>query len=129
MIFHKIFTWYKESKNWHVEHEAAWKKAFEKNSAGFNIFQLEIESRIRAILNKSNYRLINRKTERTYNVESEWIITAKIDKLDLDVWIYDNQADISGEKTEFRLEEWDVKTPDEYYEKIEKYLSSVINGV
>jgi hypothetical protein len=108
MVVGRIARWWRESREFHREHESAWSGHRLPLNGGLSLFQQECESRLVDALGKQGFTLVDRELRGV----TERYVQARIDGTDLTVWIYLDGAEVSSPSGAVaRLERWDAKTP------------------
>ena len=120
-------------RNWPKEHEAAWAPYLEVNSEGLTRFQIETERRLVEVLMLRGLSLRDRRLEGHPPSEPDALdgtlaIFALIPELEAEVWISEDQTDITSEHKSIRLEKWDAKTPAEHMQYAEELLSEWLDS-
>jgi hypothetical protein len=121
----RLTRWWHEQRQWHADHRAAWATARATLPDGLTTFQNTAEALIVGALRDANLALRNRNVARgsvgTY-------VEAHIPELGATVWIYENEVEIRTRSDRFHPEEWDAKTPDEYFALLRSYCGKLLSG-
>ena len=114
--FRKLFGQLKEW--WHYP-AINWGDTLVPNEGGMSPFQMECEKRIALCLAERNLYLSNRTVRQT---DDGSMITADIDSLGAQLWIYVDQTDIKTDRKSLCLEWQDYDTPEDHYQAVVSFL-------
>ena len=121
----RLWSWITNERKWHREHHAAWELARIPGPDGFSPFQKECERRLNEALAEVGSAVV----DRTIAGETDRYVTGKLRNTQVEIWIYLDGAQLSGPDLDFRLEDWDARTPDELCTEYSRKAVNVIQGV
>ena len=108
-------------REWNREHRRAWVGMSEISGSGLTHFQIQCEAAITRALNDMGLQLTARE------LDDASFIKARIADTEWTLWIYPDAAEvISSRSTLVRLEEWDAKTPADFFAQ---FISRMVSGV
>jgi hypothetical protein len=102
-----------------VEHEAIWAPARALGPDGLTHFQAECEKRLLAAAVARSITIEGRQVAG----RGERFITGRIPRLGGAFWIYADGADIKCPDKRLRLEDWDVRDPEELYSLVVDFIT------
>ncbi len=106
----RLLKWNAGRREWNREHKSAWAGMTETSGSGLTQFQIECEAAVERALRNVGLQLTARE------LDDASFIKAKISDTDWTLWIYPDSAQVvSTQSTLVRLEEWDVRTPAEFF--------------
>ncbi len=126
-VFGGWFIWFSPwAHTQRASHEARWAGFVDVRPDGLTELQRECERRLAEELASRGLSLRNRRIESDVGPNrDESMIIAEVPELDARVWLYPDQTDIVTPQKKLRLEEWDTLTPEEHFETVVSFVSSV----
>ena len=107
----------KNEQEWSEQNNQSWEGHDIVNENGLTNFQISCLEALKKVIDSSDKKI---------NGEKETYITGTIPGTSLKYFIYEDGAEISGEKTDLRFERWDFNTRETL---INEFINEFINEV
>ncbi len=129
----RLLRWNARRREWNRAHERAWAGMTEPNESGLSSFQRMCEAAVVKALGEHGVRIAEREIlemEGPHVRGKENYIKARLAGTSWTLWVYVNAAGIlSDTRTLVRLEDWDVRTPEEFISVfVERMLAGIRQG-
>ena len=105
----RVLGWFKEQKAWKADHIRTWAGMTELDSNGISKFQKNAISALEQQGVHLDFKRVG---------ESEAYFLASIPSTEIDVYIYGDGAQVSGNENLLRAEEWDYRTPNDLIQEL-----------